>query len=170
MRAILKYGIINFTIVILEFTDPKEAVVAEQTWLDTWQPEYNVLTKAGNNLGYVHTKEDKLKIMEAMTGKSRSQSVQSRISQRQTGSGNIFYGITHSDETKALLRAAALGRKRLHKPGFTVSVLDTTTNITTSYASLRKTAEALACTRTTLLKHNGLLFRSRYMINIISHL
>lgn len=169
MRAILKYGMANFTILILEFTDPNGAVPAEQTWMDTYRPEYNVLTKAGNTLGYVHTEEDKPKIMEAMAGKPRSLDVRNDMSKRQMGSGNTFYGKTHSDEAKALLRAAALARVSLHKPGFAVSVKDTTTGITTPYVSLRKAAEALKCTRPTLQKYNGLLFRDRYMITMIDN-
>lgn len=78
--------------------------------------EYNVLTNASSSLGYKHTNQDKSKISEAMKGKARSDDVRKAMSERQTGSGNSFYGKSHTDEAKALLRQAALSRNYDPKP------------------------------------------------------
>ena len=51
-----------------------------------------------------------------MKGKARSDDVRKAMSERQTGSGNTFYGKSHTDEAKALLRAAALARDFDPKP------------------------------------------------------
>jgi group I intron endonuclease len=92
IQAISEHGMHNFTIVILEFTTPENAVAAEQVWIDTYKPEYNMLPVASSSLGYVHTDQDKQKISDAMKGKPRSNEVREAMSRRQTGSGNTFFG------------------------------------------------------------------------------
>lgn len=80
----------NFTLVVLEFTAPEDAVASEQVWIDSHNPEYNVSPTASSTRGVLHTEQRKLKIKEAMTSKTRSQEVREAMSQRQTGSGNTF--------------------------------------------------------------------------------
>ena len=46
---------------VLEYCDPKELLVREQYYLDLYSPEYNILTKAGSNLGFKHSDETLLK-------------------------------------------------------------------------------------------------------------
>lgn len=124
-RAIAKYGMGNFTIVILEFTSAEGAVPAEQTWIYNYKPAYNILSQAGSSLGYKHTEEDKRKISLAMTGKPRSELVRSEMSSRQQGSNNTFFGKTQTEEAKELIRAKALSRTVYNNRGFNVMVLDT---------------------------------------------
>ena len=86
------------------------------------------------------------------------------MSKRQTGSSNTFYGKSHTEEAKSLLRTIALARNYEPKPGFSVTVLDTATDTVIKYKSLRKASVVLKCTRTTLQNYNGKLFRDRYFI------
>jgi len=169
VRAINKHGMDNFTIAILEYTTIDGTVSAEQVWIDTFKPVYNVLTKAGSSLGYQHTDENKLKISKQMTGKTRSKKVRDAIAERQLGYLNTFYGKSHTQQAKALIRAAALARDYFPKPGYPITIVDTHTNITSTYKSLRAAAKALQCNRPTLQKYNGQLFRERYVINIINN-
>lgn len=90
VRAINKYGMENFTLVVLQFTTAEDAVASEQVWLDSHNPEYNVSPTASSTLGVLHTEQGKLKIKQPMTGKARSQEVREAMSIRQTGSGNTF--------------------------------------------------------------------------------
>lgn len=169
VRAINKYGIDNFTLVVLEFTNPEQVVASEQIWIDSYNPEYNVSPTASSTLGLLHTELSKQNIKEKMTGKPRSQEVRDAMSVRQTGSGNTFFGKTHRDESKALLRTAALARDILPKPGYSVTVIDTILdNKPLSYKSLREAERALKCTRRSLTNNNGKLFRGRYFITISS--
>lgn len=63
VRALNLYGHENFALLILEITDINDVIIREQFYLDKLQPEYNILSKAGNSAGYKHTPEviEKLK-------------------------------------------------------------------------------------------------------------
>ena len=61
-KAIVKYGFINFAILILKVTDKDSTLKAEQHHLDMFKPEYNLLKQAGRPVGYKHTEESKAKI------------------------------------------------------------------------------------------------------------
>jgi group I intron endonuclease len=53
-KAILKYGYENFKLEILEYCDKNILLVREQYYIDHLKPEYNILNKAGSNIGYKH--------------------------------------------------------------------------------------------------------------------
>lgn len=57
VRAILKYGIGNFALVILDFTEEENTLSREQYWLDELKPEYNILKTAENSKGFKHSTE-----------------------------------------------------------------------------------------------------------------
>lgn len=57
VRAILKYGMGNFALLILDFTDQENTLVKEQFWLDKLKPDYNILTRAANSSGFKHSAE-----------------------------------------------------------------------------------------------------------------
>ncbi len=56
-RALLKYGFSNFALEILEYTDKNNVLEKEQHYLDFFQPEYNIVQRAGSTLGYKHTQQ-----------------------------------------------------------------------------------------------------------------
>ena len=49
---------------ILQFCDKDEVIVRELYYLDLFKPEYNVLKKAGNSLGFTHYFQTKAKMSE----------------------------------------------------------------------------------------------------------
>jgi len=163
IRAILKYGMSNFIVVILEFTTRLDAITAEQTYINKYKPVYNVLQVAGSTLGYKHSDKSKLKISEGMIDTTWTDERREGHSQRQTGSGNTFYGKNHTAEAKALLQAQALARTTSHKPAHQVEVRDIDTGITTTYASLRKAADALGVSHSHLRKFNGLCYNNHHI-------
>jgi hypothetical protein len=59
-RALLKYGYSNFSLDILEYCEPNVKISREQYYIDLLKPEYNILKKAGSNLGFKHSEETKL--------------------------------------------------------------------------------------------------------------
>lgn len=54
VKAILKYGMDNFALLILKFNE--EDNLLSRDWLDKLKPEYNILTEAGNYKGFQHSK------------------------------------------------------------------------------------------------------------------
>jgi group I intron endonuclease len=149
VRALVKYGLANFTLYVLEYTSSVKEVLlaAEQKYLDLLQPEYNVLKTAGNSQGYKHSEEARARISEQMLGRPRSQAVRDAMSLRQQGEGNTFYGKQHTDEAKQRLRELALARTSDPNPGYQVTLtnVDNPTD-TREFKSLRKAAAFLTTT------------------------
>lgn len=56
-KAIVRYGLINFNILILDTCTTEEVTAREQYFLDEYQPEYNILKFAHRPTGYKHTAE-----------------------------------------------------------------------------------------------------------------
>jgi hypothetical protein len=64
--TILKHGLENFSLSILEYCSPDKLLEREQYYIDLLEPEYNILTKAGSSLGYKHLQETKAKISASL--------------------------------------------------------------------------------------------------------
>ena len=69
-HAVRKYGLSNFTFLILElFPDivnkenNKKLLDMEDFYLKSLLPNYNILTEAGSNFGYKHTELDRIKMI-----------------------------------------------------------------------------------------------------------
>lgn len=61
-RALLKYGYSGFRLDILVYCNPEQLIKREQYYINTINPEYNILRIAGSSLGYKHTEESLAKI------------------------------------------------------------------------------------------------------------
>lgn len=73
-QAIKKYGLNNFIFCIIEYYPEKitkynniELLKLEQTYLNLLEPEYNILTEAGNSFGYKHSEETLAKMKSLYT-------------------------------------------------------------------------------------------------------
>lgn len=55
VRALAKYGMGNFVLVVLEYTGSDSLITCEQKWIDSLNPEYNINPIAGSSKGYKHT-------------------------------------------------------------------------------------------------------------------
>ena len=125
-RSLLKKGYSNFTLEILEYCEPSEAVSKEQYYIDLLSPVYNILPTAGSLLGFKHSEETIAK----------------------------FKGYKHSEENIAKIKAiiwSAKPREKLleHLKGLhsrkaqMVIVIDTRTNEKTVYPSITEAARAI---------------------------
>ena len=103
MKAILKYGLENITVEILE----KDVLLdlldeREQFYLDILKPfnnnGYNICKEASTTRGRKRPKEEMQGSIDYMTGRF--------------GELNHFYGKTHSEESKQKQRDAKLGKKQ----------------------------------------------------------
>lgn len=86
-KALIKYGYSGFKLEIFEYCTPKNCIEREQYYLDTLNPEYNILKAAGSVLGFKHSEETLMK----------------------------FRARKHTEETKAKISSAQIGRKASEK-------------------------------------------------------
>jgi len=107
-KSLLKYGLINFALAILEETsnNKKEILDREDFYLSKFKPEYNILSKAGNTLGYKHTPETLLKLSEINKGRKHTDLVKEKI-------GAARLGQTHTEETKKKIRDTILNSENV---------------------------------------------------------
>lgn len=171
VRSILKYGLGNFALIILEYSSREESISREQYWLDLLKPEYNILEKAGSSLGYKHSLESIDKLSRLALRRNHSDEVRQAMSETRKGEGNSFYGRTHSDETRAKLREIALKRDKAPRAGNLVQVTDLRDNVVTEYPSIREAAKALNTHLSTLWRREkkGITkpYKGRYIISVI---
>lgn len=149
IRAINKYGLEHFELAILEIKDSfkKEDLISrEQFFIDSLEPEYNILKKAGNTLGYKHTESTKAKLSEAA------------------------FGRIHSLETIARISEALKNNK--NNQGCPLTIKDLVSNITTEYKTMTEAARELGFSHSTIsmgLKKNGetpFKLKGRYLVTI----
>lgn len=83
-RALRKYGLSNFSLIILTFckSDVKTCLKLEQIALNLFKPVYNILTIAGSSQGFKHSAETIAKLKEL------------------SGENNPKYGTFHSEDSK----------------------------------------------------------------------
>lgn len=104
-RALLKYGYSKFKLEILEYCDQDSAIEREQYYIDLLNPEYNILKVAGSLFGYKHTPES----LEKMREIALNRSDETKAKLREAALGKTY---NHTEETKIKLRNAILGIKR----------------------------------------------------------
>jgi len=109
IKAIIKYGYINFCLTVLETCNPYEVLEREQYWLDLISPEYNLSPSAGSTLGVTLSKETRDKIRVAHLGKTLTLETRRLMSETRKGSNAYWNSKTHSEETKAKMSAAKQG-------------------------------------------------------------
>jgi len=125
--AIKFHGYSAFSLMILEYIDISNLSVdeakilileREQHFLDSLQPEYNILKKAGSMLGFKHSEESKEKLSKAfsgenhpMHGKTHSEETISKISVALSGDNHhrAMLGKTHSTETLLKMSESKMG-------------------------------------------------------------
>ena len=150
-KALVKYGMVNFILVIVEFSDKDNLLKCEQKWMDELKPKYNINPLAGNSRGYKHSDRTK-KILRAM------------------GLNRVV-----SEETRKKMSEVHIGQEPT--TGIKVEVTDIKTNITTIYESIVKAAKGLGVNVKTLwdyeqkLKQMELepknLYKNKWLINFL---
>jgi group I intron endonuclease len=67
-RAILKYGLVNFSLTILEYCEPSKCLEREDDYFKLLKAENNILLKAGSRLGHKVSEESRKKMSDAQKG------------------------------------------------------------------------------------------------------
>jgi group I intron endonuclease len=180
-RALLKLGYSAFQIEILEYCDPSLVIKREQYYIDSINPEYNILKvvacAASHSLfGYKHSPESLKKmsdiaknrsaetinkLREAALGITYKHKEETKIKLRE-----IMLGSTHSKASKDKMSAFQSNRKNHPVKGFNTRVEDTLTGVINVYNSLREAGKGLNSNHKTVKCYldTGKLFRGRYLI------
>lgn len=91
VRALSKYGMVNFSLFILEYSSSSNLLECEQKWIDLLNPEYNINPIAGNSKGYKHTEESIEKMKKLAKGRKHSEEVKQAMSLNRKGENNSFF-------------------------------------------------------------------------------
>lgn len=172
--ALIKYGYSNFTLEILEYCDADKVIEREQYYLDTLNPEYNILKTAGNSVGFKHSDETKLKMSATRLGFNHSEETKLKFKEVRKGTNakenNPFFGKTHTEENKLLLSAIAKNRTKLHR-STPVILTDSEHNLIQEFKSMSALALFLKADRARLAecRDNNLLFRNKYYIKPVTN-
>jgi group I intron endonuclease len=101
IRALVKYGNINFCFIVLETCKPGEVLKREQYWIDLIRPEYNLSPTAGSTLGFSLSEETKAKLRTIRVGSTHSLETRQLMSETRKGPNNPWFGKSPSEETRA---------------------------------------------------------------------
>jgi len=182
-NAINKYELQNFIFIIFEYCEPKELISREQFYIDTLEPEYNILKVAGNSLGYRHSEESLVKMSEALkgrtfsaetivkfSGRTHSEETKALISQAMIGKNlGKNLGKTHSEESKALMSLAKSGYNNPMTKKVFVYILDSDSNaliLHKSFFSLTDATKHFNCSRQTISKYldKNKLYKNQWLL------
>jgi group I intron endonuclease len=108
-NAFKLYGITVFRFDVIEYCDKTQLIEREQFFIDTLHPEYNIMPKAGSNIGHRWTDEQKARLKvsrpnSSMKGKHLSEEAKAKISKANTGR-------VHTQEQKQKVSDKLKGRK-----------------------------------------------------------
>ena len=150
-NAINKYTINDFIFIVFEYCEADKLLSREQSYIDSLQPEFNILKTAGSLLGYKHSEETKALMSVAKTGNknpmfnktfNHSEETKAKLRKIQKGS-------KHSQETLAKLSEIFKGNLNPMSKKVFVYKLDSTSNNTVFYKSFNTCSDAakyLGCT------------------------
>jgi group I intron endonuclease len=83
-KALKKHKHLNFSLEILEFSQPSDGITREQFYLDLLKPEYNILKIAGSSFGYKHSEEALSKLRD----RKLSEKTKAKMSAAKKGKNN----------------------------------------------------------------------------------
>jgi hypothetical protein len=142
--AILKHGISNFKLEILEYCEPEECIGLEQKYINLLQPSYNILKIAGSLLGFKHSEKTLNQLREI--AKCRSEEYRAKMS--------------------ASMRAWAKKSPKSQK----IQVTDLELDTKTTFHSISEAARALNINQRTIsnyfIRNQKKPYKGRYLFTI----
>jgi group I intron endonuclease len=151
--AILKDGLENFSLSILEYCEAEKCIEREGYFIKLLVPAYNIIQDP---------------TLPPMTGRTHSAETFKQMSEAQQGENHPMFGKTHSDETRKKISDSLQGRSRPSgsgNPSQKIEVFDKDTNLTTSYESIREAERTLHISNSSISCYlgTGKLYKDKYI-------
>lgn len=90
VKAFSKYGMKNFSLVILEYSDMGNLLLCEQKWINLLKPEYNIKFKAKNTKSSKYIIKNIEKMRKASISKKHTKQVKQAINDSCKGENDSF--------------------------------------------------------------------------------
>ena len=172
--AVKKYGLKNFSFIILELfpnvvnkENNRDLLDLEDQYLKLLLPNYNILTEAGSSFGYKHTEIDRLKMVNNYSDERRE-----RI-------GNLNKGKKLSIETIEKMRKSALNRSPMDEETREkckvnmrpVILYNLNGTVFGKYFSILEASDAINCNEKTIrraLNSDKKIVKKKWIVNDLS--
>lgn len=102
-RALLKYGISEFKFEVFEHCKADVLIEKEQFYMNTLEPEYNILKFAGNRKGFVHKEASKELQRTARSGIKLSEEIKMKMAIANVKSTSVVIKNTLTGEVSEFL-------------------------------------------------------------------
>ncbi len=135
-KSLLKNGYSNFSFEILEYCEPEKAIEREQHYIDLFQPEYNILKKAGSLYGFKHSEETKAKFK--IRSSKQLEHWKNLLANPEEQARRLEHIKRIHLSNKGRARPEGAGT-----PSVSIEVLDTLTDQITVYTSISEAARAI---------------------------
>lgn len=171
-NAVRKYGVNNFSFIILELfpeevnkENNKKLLNIEDFYLKSLLPNYNILTEAGNSFGYKHTEIDRIKMKANYSEERRN-----RIGLLNKGKKLSEIAVERMKE-KAFLRSSynysEQGLANLKKNSKSIMLYNKDGTIYGEYISIVEASNSLNCSIKTIsraLKSNSKILKRTWYV------
>lgn len=103
IKALLKYGYNNFSLIIIEYVSISYLRSRETHWINYLKPYYNVLQQAYSSSGFTHTEKTKELLRIKAKGRKHTEYTKNLISKSLMGLRNPFFNSKHTKLSKELI-------------------------------------------------------------------
>ena len=162
-KALLKYGYVNFSLLILEYVEPRFLTARETFYITHIMPYYNVLKEGYSSLGYKHTEETKKLLSELAKNRVHSDETKGLIARAVIGENNPFYNKNHSIESKLRMIEA--------NSAYPVYIYNSFKELLVIFPSVKTLAKLIKSNHPTLVKNiqEQTIFRGEWYLSNIPY-
>jgi group I intron endonuclease len=161
VKALLKYGPENFSVLIVEYVDLENLSERETYYISHLLPYYNVLKEGYSSVGYKHTEATKQMLSELAKNRNHTDKTKALISRALVGENNPFYNKNHSVESKLRMIEA--------NSAYPVYIYNSSKELLVIFPSVKTLAKLIKSNHPTIVSHikDGTLFRGEWYFSNI---